>query len=278
MLSPEIITRRIQSLGTLPMAVTKLLELMRNPDASLSDFEKVVRPDPALTANLLRVANSAAYRGTAPLTNVKDALGRLGMRGVFEVVTASSLRALMPARLAGYDVDGKTFWRHSVAVGVLSDRLARAASVSSPHVAFTAGLLHDVGKLVIGAYLGDEAGAGVRFKHRRLTSVQAEREAFETDHAAVGKAIAEKWGLPSEIVGTTGFHHAPSEAPSASLRMLAATVHISDTLAHVDGFGVDGPTDALSIPSDLLGRLGIDRAKLDRVVRDALPEIERASA
>src|SRR5690606_4589431 len=117
-----------------------------DPRTSVKDLEEVIRPDLALTANLLHVANSALFRGRVEVAAVREAVVRLGVRQVLGVAASAHFRRVIPERLAGYEIDAHAFWVHGVAVATLAERLRRHLGGGGTEHAFTAGLLHDVGK------------------------------------------------------------------------------------------------------------------------------------
>jgi HD-like signal output (HDOD) protein len=261
----------VDGIGSIPTAVAQVFGLINDPKATLADFERVVRPDVGLTVNLLKSANSAYYRSSREITSVKDAIGRMGLRRVFEVVASQSFAKTIPSRLRGYALEASEYWGHSVAVAVLSDRIGRAAGFTYPDLAFTAGLLHDLGKVVIATWLGGP-GALVPVPEGGLSTIDLEREVVGLDHLEAGEAVALKWNLPKDIAAAMRWHHEPSSAPTATLRYFATVIQVSDSAAHTAGFG-EGGGEAID-PSSL-ERLNLEPAALTKLVDDARPEIDR---
>jgi HD-like signal output (HDOD) protein len=261
----------VDGIGSIPTAVAQVFGLINDPKATLADFERVVRPDVGLTVNLLKSANSAYYRSSREITSVKDAICRMGLRRVFEVVASQSFAKTIPSRLRGYALEASEYWGHSVAVAVLSDRIGRAAGFTYPDLAFTAGLLHDLGKVVIATWLGGP-GALVPVPEGGLSTIDLEREVVGLDHLEAGEAVALKWNLPKDIAAAMRWHHEPSSAPTATLRYFATVIQVSDSAAHTAGFG-EGGGEAID-PSSL-ERLNLEPAALTKLVDDARPEIDR---
>jgi putative nucleotidyltransferase with HDIG domain len=278
-ISTELIASRIENLPTLPVAVSQLIRLTASNETSLNDFEKVIRPDPALTANILKTANSVAYRGVREITNVKDAVGRLGMRGVFDVAAGYAFAKVLPDRLPGYEVDAHSFWQHSVAVAVFCQKLLKnSLGGQAPDLAFTAGLLHDLGKLVICFFLEEKASEVQSVLDMgKLTYVNAERKALGTDHAEVGIAVARKWSLPHAVGIAARWHHQPDQAPDAD-RQLANGVHVANCLAHTFGFGADVGELHRSIQPSAMSELRLTVKDLERIASESLGEIYDLSA
>jgi putative nucleotidyltransferase with HDIG domain len=274
MIRGEILIARMDALPTLPEAAARLAVLLRDERATAADFEKVIRPDLALTANLLRAANSVFYKGVREITSVRDAVARMGVRRVYEVATSASFRRVLPRRIQGYDVDVAAFWPHCVSVGLYCERLARASRVAAPDIAYTAGLLHDVGKLVIGTCIAQGDAPAPR---SALDSVFAEREALGIDHADVGEEIALRWRLPLSVKDAARYHHEPSLAPEGSDRTMAALVHLSDLLARRSGFAAYPAVPVPDYDPGALALLDTDPAKLERLALEVNEEIRAMS-
>lgn len=261
----------VDAIGTVPTAAAQVFGLINDPKATMSDFERVLRPDVGLTANLLRSANSAYYRATREITSVKDAVSRMGLRRVFEVVASQSFAKTIPPTLKGYQLRADDYWAHSIAVAVLADRIGRVVGFTYPDLAFTAGLLHDLGKVVIATALEGPAGLALALPDT-LHSVESERAALGFDHVEAGEALALKWNLPKDIAAATRWHHDPSNAPSATLRYFATVIQVADAASHVAGSGesTGEPVDPSS-----LERLSLEAGKLMALVEEAKPEIAR---
>lgn len=265
------IVARFETIGTVPTAVAQVFGLINDPKATMSDFERVVRPDVGLTTNLLRCANSAYYRASREITSVRDAITRMGMRRVFEVAASASFAKAVPETLSGYGTSALDYWEHSVAVAVLSDRVGREVGFTYPDLAFTAGLLHDLGKVVVSSWL-DEHPA-LRLPPEGLVSLELEYELLGATHAEFGEALCLKWNLPKDIAGAARWHHAAGDAPSATLRYLATVVQVADEAARLAGFGEGLAVEPLEV--EALERLSLTRERVEQLVEAAKAEIER---
>ncbi len=263
----EMMLARVDSIGTVPTSSAQLFSLIGNAKAGPEDFERVVRPDLGLTANLLKCANSVLYRGSREITSAREAINRMGLRRVFEVAASASFAQTIPQHLTGYQMGADEYWAHAVAVAVLADRIGRAAGFTYPDLAFTSGLLHDLGKVVVATSLGGQHEAPI------FTSVEQEREALGTDHAELGEQLALRWRLPKEICGAARWHHEPDSAPTATLRSLATVVQLADGTAHVAGYG-EGQTCEQPLDPGALERLNLEPARVHGLINAATTEIE----
>lgn len=238
MLTPEALVARIQELPPLRTSVARLLTMLGDERVTISNLILLVSEDVALSANLLRIANSAYYRDAEPVSSLHKAVVRLGTQGVYRAALGLSLRASVPSQIPGYDISAEVFMSHSVACAVLSEALARDLGIQERDAIFTAGLLHDIGKLVVGQFLAEHRQAvDERLLGGAISLEELEREVLALDHGDVGEQIAQAWGLP-DIVGVAArWHHEPSDAPSPEARRVGSLIHCADGLAHLVGFG-----------------------------------------
>ena len=273
MISPEKVLAQVKVLPTLSAASMRLAELARDPRSGAADFEKVIRPDPALTANLLRVSNSAYFGLRGRVESVRQAITLLGLKRVSEVAAAAALGPVIPARLPGYEVEASTFWLHSVAVAVLAERLAEELGMKRPELTFTAGLLHDVGKLAVCAFVAVEAVPILEAVRGGLAFVAAERAVLGIDHGELGGKVAEAWSLPAAVADAARWHHEPAGAPATVDRVLVDLVHAADALAHALGLGTDAGELARTVDGEVEERLGVTARRLEHVAGESLDQI-----
>lgn len=273
------ILARVKTLPTLSEAVTRLASLRADPNAGAADFERVIRPDPALTANLLRLANAAWFARGRTVTSARQAVTLLGVKRLFEVVTSAAFARVIPSTLPGYQMDASSYWQHSIAVAVLAERLAAELGQPTADLTFTAGLLHDVGKLAVAAFLAEERDALLaHLAHGEATLVTAERATLGTDHAEIGAALATRWALPAPVVQVARHHHAPGDAPEGEARRQCDLVHVADALAHSFGFGGDVGELAREVDAAATTRLGVTSRVLEHAVCESLDAIRQMAS
>ena len=280
MITREKILSAVEHLPALGTTFARLTDLEQDESADLEDFAEVVKGDPALMGNLLRQANSAEYGLSKQVSSATQAVAVLGTRKVLAVAMATAFRGVLPRTLAGYGIDAGAFWRHSIAVGVLSEILGEETGVGSGEENFVAGLLHDIGKLVTSIYLEGESDRVLRsIRDEDLLLVEAERTLLGLDHCEVGLAVARKWNLPPGICAVARWHHSPGtmrcrEGDTEVLRPFADVVHVADCLAHAFGYGTDLGELSREIDPGAMARLGLHAPALEEVVCRAAAEIE----
>lgn len=270
-----VVLERVRRLPALPAVVTRVLRLMQDGRSGAADYELVLRTDPGLTLDLLRLANSAAFGLSREVLTVRQAVTLVGTRRLFDLLVGASLAAVLPPTLPGYGIDARTFWRHCVAVATLAEGLAARLGGAPPDLLFTAGLLHDAGKLVVSALLEPAQDAlDRRLYDEGLTLEAAERELLRLDHAGVGERVVALWNLPPTIAAAVRWHHEPDDGPADAQQPVVDIVHVADGLAHLLGLGADMAGLARRGSPRALARLGLTSAVLESVAGDALDTIE----
>lgn len=231
----------MDSLPPAPQILPRLLEALAEPDSDLDPVVELISLDPAFTAKLLETCNSAFFGGATPVSDVHGALNRLGFKAVYQVIAAvSAAQFLHPSQPTC--LDAGELWRHSVTVALAAQLVAEDFGLETG-LLYTAGLLHDVGKVVLDeAYKAEYARlmAGNGPMGRRLA--EQEKAQFGADHAQVGGRLLRRWKFSSQLVASVEFHHDPSAAGDAG--RLAAAVDLADVLAH--SIGSDQPERAFS--------------------------------
>jgi putative nucleotidyltransferase with HDIG domain len=273
MIPAAAIVACIEALPTLPEAVARLTVLLQDERATTIDFEKAVHSDPAVTVNLLRAANSVHHGGLEPVTTVRQAVARIGLRRVYEVAIGTSFRRSLPLRLSGYGLDGPAFWLHCTATAVLAEGLGREIHLPAADIAFTAGLLHDVGKLVIGGFLAELMPESNWWTFGTAT---AERELLGSNHCDVGEEIALRWRLPLPIALACRWHHESETAGDGVDTDLAAVVHVADYLAYMAGFPGDAGVGKTLDPL-VQQRLGLSLERLEQLAEASKEQVLQLS-
>ena len=266
------ILAKAKSFPSMPEAAAKLLKLLDNPDATAAQIEQILRYDAGLTANLLKLTNSVYFGLPCKVGSVTQAVVLLGWKKLIQLVMASCVNAVMGKPVPGYDLPAGELWRHSIAVSVAAEGLAKELKVSASEEIFTAALLHDVGKLVLGGFVkGDlekietEASRGISFE-------VAEHMVLGTDHTEVGAQILKNWSFPPALVNAVRWHHDPDSAGKTDT--LVDIVHVANILCLMIGIGV-GREGLCYKPSPLATkRLGLRTNDLEIVASRTLQYVD----
>jgi len=221
----------VAGLPPAPVLMSELLSILRSPEHDLDRVVELVGCDPALTAQILRASNSACFAGEQPTVDIFNAVARMGLYQVYCMVVAifGARTKSMPG--AGQGVNQDELWRHSVAVSISSSIIADEAGQPKA-VAFTAGLLHDIGKLVLAsAERGAYAKLAQMAKDQGEVLSTLERALLGIDHAQLGGELMRRWNLPPDVVAAVARHHQLDASPP--LEQLTAVVQVADRIGHL---------------------------------------------
>ncbi len=257
----------VQDLPPLPQAAMKILQLIQDPDSTMAQMAQVLTLDEALMSRVLTWANSPYYAGYSPASTIEQAMMRLGLNTLRQLVLVATTTNFLGRPVSGYAMMRGDLWRHSIAVAAGARTVMARNHPDQRDQAYVAGLLHDVGKLVLDAFVGRPGFWSISEKEGNGQDVAAFNEVEATllgiDHAHLGAEVARKWNLPDALCDAIAWHHAPSQATDGAL--LAAAVHVADAAALMAGIGlgVDGLEYRLDMPAlDSLGWLQEDMENL----------------
>lgn len=225
------IIHEIKDLPTLPAVVMELLNHVDSDEIDINTIAQKVSQDLALTAKCLRYANSSYYSTMVKVATIPQAITILGLSSFKQVVMTAALTGCFPENnCQGFS--HQQFWQHANAVAIVAKILARRLNIN-PDLASTAGLLHDIGVLVLVYCYPKEYEDVILYRHlHQVSLLEAERRVLAIDHSAVGKALAEQWQFPETMCKAIASHHAPDKTGAG---FLATIIHAADGIAHALG-------------------------------------------
>lgn len=264
-IDPKILRYKVESINTLPTvpAVLKRLSaLIEKPRITIVEISNFISNDPALTTKVLKMVNSAIYGFPGRIASVSHATMLLGLNVIKGLLLGVSVFELMQKTMSG-------LYEHSLACAIASRVIAQKKNMKEPEEISVAGLLHDIGKVILILEFAQEYEAAMKeAKEKKISIFEAERNQFSASHADAGGWLAEKWRFPLNLIEVIEFHHRPALAKSAPLE--TAIVHVADLLVRARGFGFAGEDfvpDVHPVAYELL--------KLsDQDIRDVLREME----
>ena len=257
----------VRLLPAAPRIVPELLRLLKQPDVESGKVVKLISFDPALTANILRICNSAYFAAAVPTFDLQEAVTRVGFQQVYQLVVAATGAKLLGAAQKGYGLDSGELWKHSVATAVAAQLIAKKLG-DDENLVFTAALLHDLGKIILASSL-----EGVYFKliqeteTRQQSLLESEKKFLGVQHAEVGGRLLERWKFPPNIAAAVWFHHTPKGA--GTHQRLAAYNYVGNMIAHFMGHGYGHLAFALRGRSDALGLLGLTPESIPHLMIEA---------
>jgi HD-like signal output (HDOD) protein len=234
------ILRRLKELPPMPQVMFKAREVMNNPGAGFKELAGILETDQSMAARVLRLSNSAYYGMAGKVTSLQHASALMGYKTLGEVVSMAGSSSLLGKTLEGYKLDSGDLWNHSLAVALSSRIIALKKAPDLDNDAFSAGLIHDAGKLVLDQYVlerTDQFGEFMAGGHQ--TFLDAEKHILGFDHPEIAYEMCLAWKIPGSLINAIRYHHYPSRS---SENKLAHIVHIADSLAMMSGIGtgIDG--------------------------------------
>ncbi len=244
-------------LPAMPQIVLRILDDLADDNANVESLSEHIANDPAVVARLLAAANSASVSHGKQVTSVRQAMLMLGVKRVRNIVTSTAVIDRY-AKAPGFD--SQRLWRHSVGVAICAQHIAEQGGLN-PDIAYIAGLLHDIGQLLLIAVDPGAYGEVIRLRAERDMEIfEAEREVLGLEHAAVGGELARIWQLPADVADAIADHQANDDCPPAT--EMGDAVHIAEVLSHALELGIEpGLNDVIRVPalSELAcARMGID--------------------
>lgn len=271
----EILTG-IERLPSLPTVIFEVMKTANNPKSSAIDFDDILKKDQILTARVLKLVNSSFFARQRKITTISESVVVLGFNTLKSIVTAASAARVLSKKMEGYGYGEYGLWKHSFATALSSKILATALKVDRLVIEeiFIAGLLHDIGKLVLDPIVRERIAAlKEEVVLRKRPRIEAERAALGFDHTEIGVKVAKKWNLPEHVEEAIGAHHALENAREHG--KIAAIVALADNLMNVAGVGlIAGKSLEEPVPPMVLDVLAIQSGDVLELKKKVDPEMD----
>jgi len=268
-LDMESIVEAVNNLPVLPGIVLKVIKLTEDPDSTVQDISRLLNQDQVITAQVLKMANSAFYGFPRRIGSVTDAIVLLGFRTLRSIVMAAAVSDLLNQEIPGYAMEYGELWRHSQCAAMAARLIARKSKFAMLDVAYTAGLLHDIGKIILNNAMQDTYQEIVaRVTSDNISFVEAEVQELGFNHAQVGARVVEKWNLPVETVEAIRYHHIPEKAEVNP--RLTAIVHLADVISVSMGVGMGIDGLLYSVSEEAMQLLGLDEITIESIISELI--------
>ena len=272
------IIESLDQLPSLPGIVSRLIEVVNSPDSSSEDAASLIEKDPALTGRMLRLANSAFYGMPRSVSSVNSAVVILGFNSIKSLVLSTVVARMFGGTKNGALFDSKRFWMHSILCAMGARLIARHLMrfrMMDPESAFCAGIMHDIGRLILWQVAGPEYIEVLTLAKQETISLRdAEQKILGITHDELGKIVADKWALPIDLECAIVLHHEPARADK--IPELVAAVHVADAMAHKLGFALTENEHAGEACAESLELLHMEKPDYERLLKNLDAENDKS--
>ncbi|MBW2092637.1 MAG: HDOD domain-containing protein, partial [Deltaproteobacteria bacterium] len=235
----EEMVGRMTGLPSLPGTVVAVLNVLNNPDSSAQELSGVLRQDQSITSRVLKLVNSAFYGFPRQIDTLSKAVTILGYTSIQNIILATAVFDTFSKANQGQSLDRKRFWQHALGCGAAAKTIEAKLGIGNGEEVFLAGLLHDIGKVILDTFLHDEYAQVLDLAQEKdLLLVEAEKEVLGATHADFGFWLAENWNLPYNLTAAIAHHHDPPG--SKDYFTIASLVHAGDILTRILEVGHGG--------------------------------------
>ena len=271
------IIKKIDSLKPVPQVANKVMAIAKDPNSSMSDLSKVIVYDAAVTANLLKVANSAYFGMSGKVDSVHQAIVYMGMGQVIDLVMLAASSEDLKSAQKGYGLDEGELWKYSISSALIARDLAEKKSAQDANLIFTAALLKDIGKVILSQYVGDSyKKINTLISEKDFSFREAEKEVIGIDHAELGGMVAEAWKFSPKMVEIIRNHHFPDESLESYRE--TAIVYMADILCLMMGIGGGSDGLAYRFHQDVVKHLGLTERDFQEIMAGFGEKLEEVEA
>ncbi len=262
----EYVFEELNTIPNFPETAHRALRMLEDENVDFEKLAKVIRYDATITANFLKLVNSAYIGLRRKVNSLSQAFALLGLNQIRFYLVAACAGQYLNRALHGYGLSPYEVWLHSLGSGVFAELIAERVKASNPDHVFTAALLHDIGKLVLDLFVGGELEV-IRelVKDEGLTFMEAEIMVLGTDHAIVGAELLRRWGFPQETIFAVRAHH---DEDWMVQNQTAAIVALSNMLTNLLGIGMGADGLSYRVPQKLLRTAGLKDRELFHVITE----------
>ena len=261
----------------MPQVANKVLSIVEDPESSLAKLSEVILYDQALTANLLKICNSAYFGLPRKIESVRQGIVYLGMDQVVDLVLLMGGRENLKREQHGYDLREGELWRSAVSSALIARELAEKKGSKNNHLVFTAALLKDIGKVVLSQYVADAfEDINSLVTEKGFSFTEAEKEVIGIDHAQLGGMVAETWKFSPRMVEIIRNHHLSEDTPKGDFEI--SIVHVADSLCMMMGIGVGSDGLAYRFHREAIEHLGFSERDFQEIIAGFSDKFQKVEA
>jgi HD-like signal output (HDOD) protein len=269
------ILRTVGQLPPMPQTVLKAREVMANPDSDFKELGALLETDQAIAAKVLKLANSSYYGLSGKVGSIQHASVVLGHKALGELITMGGTASILGNTLEGYGLEAGQLWKHSLGVAFGARIIANKKNPSLSNDAFTAGLLHDAGKLILDPYVLERQDDFKEFASNGNDSfLTAEKQLLEFDHSEIAFEVCKNWNIPQALTTAIRYHHTPSKSQGNELTYV---VHMADGISMMAGLGLGIDGMMYQFEDDAMEFLELQEEELNDIMAEVLTSVQKIS-
>jgi len=269
------ILKSVKELPPMPQVVIKAQELIANSDADAKKIAEIIETDQSIATKVLKVANSSYFGMSGKISSISHASVVLGHEILGEVVTLAGAEGILNGKLAGYGYDSKDLWKHSLAVALGSKIISNLKNPDLIKEAHMAGLIHDVGKIILDRYILEKKEEIESFmEEEEKTFLDAESQYFGFNHAEIASEVCKKWNFPESINHAIKHHHQPGNSGGNELCYI---LHMADYIAVLSGLGYDSDDILYELEEGTMDHLSITNEDVSGIVPKVTESVNNIS-
>jgi putative nucleotidyltransferase with HDIG domain len=252
----DLVRHRKTSLPTLPVVVNNIITTARSEKTSAKDLANFIVNDQAISARVLRIANSAYYGMSRKIDSISRAIVVIGFKEIISLALGMGIFSALSKKGGGAPSDITELWKHSIGVAFAARNVAKKTKKVADESTILVGLLHDIGKIVFCLYFPDEYGEALKKTVNHQTPLcKIEKDCLGLDHAEMAYLLMNQWNFPANLIQPVRYHHNPSVCPKEGVHM-AMIVNLADSICHQSGIGHSG-NNKTETDGEVLSKLGL---------------------
>ncbi|MCD6293328.1 MAG: HDOD domain-containing protein [Deltaproteobacteria bacterium] len=265
--------KTLNDLPPMNEVVMKAQEIMADPNSNIEDLAAIIETDQSVVVKILKLMNSPYYGLGREISSIGQACSLLGFGKLREVIVAVGVSNVLGKKLKGYEFESGELWLHSIATGFCSRILAEKKNRELANDAYTGGLLHDVGKIILDPYVLERKDAFDNFmKDETKLVLDAEKAILGFDHAEIASDICRKWHIPENVTISIQYHHYPSLSEGSEL---AHIVHAADYLVRQSGLGYEDDDLMVELEEGAIDFLGFTQENFSDISFQVLEYVQK---
>ncbi len=268
------LVRKVREMPPLPQSITQILEITRDDNSSSLELANVFKRDPTLAVNILKLANLPAYGFSSRISTINHAIVCLGLDTVKSIALTSSTHEMLNKEISAYSLGEGMLWQHSISCAICAKIIAQRIGYEDNEEAYIAGLLLDIGKIILSGFAGDEfSEVAERVEKEKIPFNIAEQEILGFDHPQIGGRVIKKWNLPTALVEAVQYHHQPDKADTH--KMLTYIVHLADAIGCMLGIGLGSDGLMYVFEENTLNVLGLNKEDVESIMSELADKVEQ---